>query len=452
MLSPIRFFERRLSTGHSKPTVIGIVLIVQIVLMSPIRRCYCQENLDTASEKVSVSDFSGQWDSTFGVLLLTQTGEAVKGTYPLGILSGRVQGNTLVFNYFEPTLGGAGVNGVGKFTLNKSATEFSGRWRQKGRPTWQQWNATKLKAAAGTGLSGLWETTFGRMRLNVEEDEVRGEYLTAAGIGQVTGTRMGNELALSFKQGDKQGDCKLRLSEDKTRLSGTSQLDGDSKRALWSATRVAEKTDEVWLVVLEANWETRLEEPQYAFGEMLEQYFRMALAQHVKFRHRYFHDEEDLARFCREVQFISGQVVLLISTHGNPNGIVVNDDLISADELGLSLVNASNIVLLHLSGCSMMASNFPQSVQKVATGASNMAVSGYKTVVGWDSSAIADFTYLSLVLLRGLAPVEAVAKSVEISAFMGDSLPADSTFKPLGLSAIAAPNPTQTQANASHAN
>ena len=72
-----------------------------------------------------------------------------------------------------------------------------------------------------------------------------------------------------------------------------------------------------------------------------------------------FTTRPDLKRFCQRVQFLAEPVVVLISTHGTPAGIRVFGETIPADVIAESLTGASNVKLLHLSGCGMMSGDFP---------------------------------------------------------------------------------------------
>src|SRR5687768_12609445 len=56
--------------------------------------------------------FAGEWETTFGVMRLTRTGDAADGTYQMGgatcMIHGRVNGSELKFKYAEPNATGEG--------------------------------------------------------------------------------------------------------------------------------------------------------------------------------------------------------------------------------------------------------------------------------------------------------------------------------------------------------
>jgi hypothetical protein len=189
----------------------------------------------------------------------------------------------------------------------------------------------------------------------------------------------------------------------------------------------------VWLIVLEAHWEQTLEEPEYAFGDMLRSYFKMSTARHVDVRHRFFHDETDFRRFCGEVPFLAEPVVLLISTHGTPKGIRVGGATIGADVIADSLRYAANVKLLHLSGCAMMSGDVPGEIHGHLASGPRFPISGYETYVAWDASALGDFTFLSFLLIHRFSPVDAATQARLASPYIGGERTHGLAYVPLGL-------------------
>ncbi len=60
-------------------------------------------------------------------------------------------------------------------------------------------------------------------------------------------------------------------------------------------------------------------------------------------------------------------------------------------------------------------------------------ISGYSTAVDWDASALADFQYLSLILVHELAPEEAVRQAHLLAPFTGVHPVGGTDIEPLGL-------------------
>src|SRR5215217_5225547 len=77
--------------------------------------------------------FAGSWDTTFGPMTLTQTGDKVSGSYVMdgerSTIEGRVAKNRLTFRYQEPAVGGEGW-----FELAADGKSFRGKWRESGAP------------------------------------------------------------------------------------------------------------------------------------------------------------------------------------------------------------------------------------------------------------------------------------------------------------------------------
>lgn len=291
------------------------------------------------------------------------------------------------------------------------------------------------RSAAETTFDGLWDSSFGRMRLSVDGSSVTGSYASVRG-SKIVGTIDGDRLEFTYKEPESRGEGWFEMSEDCASLSGKWRAAGTQGWRGWSATRVRAPSDRVWLVILEAHWEGSLAEREYSFGEMLRSYFSMPSAQHVAVRQRMFHDEDDFRRFAAEVPFLPGPVVVLVSTHGTPEGIAVSGTTIGPDVIAESLSGASNIELLHLSGCSMMSGPAPRRIIEQTPVGQRFPVSGYSTVVAWDASALADFIYLTFLLVHRLEPSDAVRQAHRAGPFTArDNVPG-SSFEALGLDVL----------------
>src|SRR5947209_7903920 len=122
----------------------------------------------------TMSDFSGEWLSTFGPMILTQNGARVHGVYQMGpqecSLDGTIEDGVLRFRYRE-----ANAAGEGWFVLQRPG-RFAGQWRPDGFSVWQAWQGER-------GFDGLWNSNFGPLRLIQGKDEVHGYY---EGLGSST--------------------------------------------------------------------------------------------------------------------------------------------------------------------------------------------------------------------------------------------------------------------------
>ena len=374
----------------------------------------------------SQTSFEGRWITTFGELELKRSGKFFVGTYPGGTLKGAVFGNSLAFRYQDQA-----ERGQAKFELSKDGSAFTGKYRPTGANDWRKWDGRR---AQPRGFAGLWDTSYGKLRLTVSGKKVSGAYDFSGADATVEGEIQGNKLTFRYTEPETKGTAWFELDENDETFSGKYRADGDSVWQPWEGQRVAPVMGEKWLVILEANWEGSLGEKQYAFAEMLRQYFTMSIARHVKVRTRSFHDSADLKRFCREIKYLPGPVVLLLSTHGTKDGLTVFNETITPQKLADGLTGASNLDLIHLSGCSMMAGDFPKQVQKLMSPATRCPISGYKTNVAWDASALGDFTFLSMLLIHRMTPVDAVQHAIKLSPYLGDKTAQRMRYRPLGLS------------------
>ena len=286
-------------------------------------------------------------------------------------------------------------------------------------------------------FSGIWETSFGRMQLHQAGQVVNGSYSYTAS-SEVAGVVEGDKLTFSYSEGDTEGEGWFELSDDGESFSGKWREDKSTKWRAWTGARVHPEKGVVWLVILEAHWEESLAEEEYAFGDMLRSYFSMGSARHVRIRYRTFHDEADLRRWSREIKFLAEPVTLLISSHGTPEGVSVGQEVIKAEALADCVRGSHNLEVLHLSGCSMMKSDIPATIQRLLGPEQKLPITGYTTAVAWDASALADFVYLSMLLIHRMSPVDAVAQTHILAPFTREDRLQGARFQALGLRSLSA--------------
>ena len=281
-------------------------------------------------------------------------------------------------------------------------------------------------------FDGLWETSYGRMRLAVDGDAVRGTYSYSTG-SLVEGKVSEGRMEFRYTEPSAAGEGWFELAEDGQSFRGRWHADGTTRDQAWTGKRILPEAGIVWLVILEAHWEGSLAEEEYAFGDMLRGYFKMSSARHVRVRQRFFHDEADFKRFAGEVVYLAEPVVLLASTHGSPAGISVAGKTIGPAAIADCLRHAGNLELLHLSGCSMMVGPVPREIMEAVDPAERFPISGYSTSVAWDASAISDFTFLTFLLIHRLSPAEAVQRTHAVSPYTGTGGIEHTGFRNLGL-------------------
>ena len=369
-------------------------------------------------------EFAGRWFTSFGPMLLQPDGRQVKGTYGANgtenVLEGTVAGDTLTFRYKE-----AAEQGTGWFRLKRPGC-FAGEYLAQGHPNllpWQGWRE----------FEGYWETSFGRLRLFQEEDRVHG-VLESDPMGRLDGRIDGGRLAYTFKGSHISSSGFLELDPLCHALAGEWQEDGHPVH-VWHGQRALARQGLIWLVVLEAHWQRALDEKEYAFGSMLREIFgRVTRAQ---IRHRFFHDEQSLVHWCRQLMFLPEPAVLVVTGHGEANGLSVNGRIIDLRRMIDSLRLADSLQLLHFSSCLV-----GQNTGNGLSGAP-FAVSGYTTRVDWAESALTEFIYLDMILEKGLPPARAAEQLVRLVRFAGDEPMPGSPYLPAGFrffSAAGAPS------------
>lgn len=365
-----------------------------------------------------MSDFAGQWFTTFGPMTLNQQGQRVTGTYNFqgtdNSLEGEVHDGTLVFRYQEPATGGEG-----QFWLVRHGM-FQGQWRRDGDPTWRPWQGNRQ-------FDGIWETSFGLMRLIQETDRVFGFY-EGAGSATMEGKLQDNRLSFRYQEPRTAGEGWFDLSPDCFTFDGQWRQDDHTTWGPWTAQRLLPRPGVRWLVVLEANWQSYLREREYSFGAMLKEIF--ARVPGVEMRHRFFTHEDGLAMLCRDMLYLPEPAVLMLATHGTAEGLATRGGTIGPRVLIDNLRQADNLMLLHFSSCLVMdggpAGNFMRSLQ----GQLRFPISGYASSVEWGSSALIEFTYLDLILAKGLNPAEAAEQLKNLLPFAGDEPIPGSPYAP----------------------
>ena len=354
--------------------------------------------------------FSGEWKTTFGLMQLKQDGDRVTGSYVLdGVrctIEGSAKDGVLAFKYREPD-----VTGEGSFKLSVDGKSFAGRWREIGTERFFPWIGVRTSdKVEEVGFAGLWDSSFGRMRLVQDKDGVEGIY-SLANVSSLSGKVTKDRLVFRYKEPEVEGDGWFELADGGNLLRGKWKADGSDAWREWTAKRIQPQSGVKWLVVVEARWEASLAEPEYAFGDMLKAFFNRA--PNVQVRRRFFNDENDFRRWCRETAFLAEPVVLCIATHGTSEGVQVSGKTITSDAIAESLRYSENVQLLHFSACLMMKDQSAEKIMKHLGTRATFPISGYATSVDWAASAVIEFLYFDLILIRGTAP-KAAAEQVKI--------------------------------------
>jgi hypothetical protein len=357
--------------------------------------------------------FAGRWFTSFGPMLLREDGARVQGTYGAGAtentLHGTPVGDTLSFSYAE-----AAERGTGWFRLERPG-HFAGEYTAESSPHPQPWRGWRE-------FEGYWETSLGRMRLFQDGDRVHG-FLEFDGAGLLEGRIERDRLACTFKGTRITAHGILDLDPLCHALTGEWHEQGHPMHT-WHGQRALGRRGLIWLVVLEAHWQRALDEREFAFGSMLREIFGRASRALV--RHRFFHDEESLLHWCRQLLFLPEPAVLVVTGHGEAEGLIVNGRIIGMRRMIDSLRFADTLQLLHFSSCLV-----GQDTGRALHGAP-FPVSGYTTSVDWAESALTEFIYLDMILEKGLTPAAAAQQLVRLVRFAGDEAIPGSPYPPAG--------------------
>ena len=385
----------------------------------------------SAPGRAAEPTFAGEWESTYGRMILKADGKKISGTYEYagGVandITGTQDGPKLTFTYEEP-----GVTGEGTFTLAGDGKSFDGKWRPKGQAAWANWSGRRPSAPI-QNFSGVWKTTYGMMRLTQQGNAVEGCYMFS-GTARISGTVNGDKFAFKYREPDgTAGAGEFKLSAERDRFEGTWKADGAKTVDAWTGTRVLPQAGRVWLVVLEARWESSLREQEYSYGEMMRQFFTRVPT--VAVRHRWFTGRADFAKWCEELPYINEPVIFYVASHGSEKGITVGKEVLDGTFIGTQLRDASSVKLIHLGSCLTMAGTVPQDIRKADK--LPAPVSGYTRTADWAGSAVIDFAYLDLVLSRQLPPAEAVRQIRENVSFAGEQGKPGSVIAPAGLKIV----------------
>ncbi len=272
--------------------------------------------------------------------------------------------------------------------------------------------AAILSTCAAADWSGAWETTYGMLFLSQDGDRVTGHY-DISGYSSVEGTVTDDgRLVFTYREPAASGEGWFEMGPDSMSFAGEWSEDGSGTWYDWEGFRAgAGVAPSRWLVILEAEWQTNLSEREYSFGEMLDSWF--ARVEGVTVRHRFIHDEEDLERFLMESAGLTGEVYLLLASHGTGDGLELPGGTVDAGELIHALEPVRNLALLHFSSCEIMAGETPGEVLASRDDwPEGFVVSGYTRSVDWGASAVLEVFYLNQMLENGFPPEDA-ARSVE---------------------------------------
>jgi hypothetical protein len=264
----------------------------------------------------SAMTFSGRWSTAYGPMLLTQDGTSVRGTYgPSGTehpIEGAVAADEFHFRYQEPR-----ESGTGRFRLRRYG-HMAGTYCTDGSQRALPWHGWR-------DCDGLWDTHLGRLKfVQHAPQQVVGFAEFNAGA-RLEGRLDQRRLMFTLQAGAFAGEAIVELDPSGYAFAGEWREAGQPVRPL-AGQRILPKPGLVWLVVAEAYWQRALDDSEFAFGSMLRELF--ARLPRVQVRHRFYHDENSLLHWCRQLLYLPEPAVLMLAGHGEPGGLTVNGAII----------------------------------------------------------------------------------------------------------------------------
>lgn len=379
--------------------------------------------------------FEGLWETTFGPMELKQKGDRIAGSYSMRGASCPIQGRVSK-GRFEFTYREGDTTGEGWFQLGTGGGTFAGKWRPTGSEDWQEWKGKRKERE--TGFEGLWSSSYGRLRLVREGDSIEGVYSGEEG-STIKGKVKGGRFEFRYQEPSARGEGWFELADGGASLAGKWRPDGGEGWRDWNASRVSAEPGVTYLVVMEARWEEDLGQQEYAFGDMLKAFFERT--PNVQVRRRALSNASDLQRWCREVSLLAEPVVVCLSSHGNSEGLQVAGRTIKPEVIADSLRSAGNVKLLHFSSCLIMKNQLAERLMERLGDQATYPISGYTTSVDWAASAVIEFMYFDLVLVRRMSPAKAARQIRTLFPIAGNKPVPGAVLSPAGFRILAPPLP-----------
>lgn len=280
---------------------------------------------------------------------------------------------------------------------------------------------------AAAAFSGLWDTSYGRLRLVEDEGVYAGAYAFEAG-GTLEGRVEDGVLKARYRDAAT-GAAELTLSPDGGAFEGRWRADGDKDWKAWTGTRVDAQKDRRWLYVVENRWEERLADKEYSYGDILKTFFEHD--SRIEVRRRQFSDRASLLKWLGQAAFLAEPTVVYVSAHGTPEGVETDSGPVGGKDIAAALRLAPNVRLLHFGSCEIMKGGAADEIRSALPRGRRFPVSGFKEAVDWAGSAIGDLMYLNLVLAKDLSPSAAAKELARLMPYTKKSFKG-SPLDPIG--------------------
>jgi len=198
---------------------------------------------DASGQQQAALPWNGVWKTDGGMMMLSQTGNSVTGTYGEWednlVINGTANGNKLT-----GTMDTGFGPGRFEFTIAQDGS-ISGWSRPDGYEDWEesfQWVGVKLSDSfgnSGNAWGGVWYTDFGPMVLTQNGSGITGVYrpYTDVPVFQIEGTASGNAFTGRIREGEFTGEFRFNLESGGRSFSGQFRYIGEDEWGDWSGIK-----------------------------------------------------------------------------------------------------------------------------------------------------------------------------------------------------------------------
>lgn len=264
---------------------LAVIMCLPLLPMTALAADMPTQTLDGANPSATGNfNWTGEWDTSYGALVLTQNGNTVTGTYPhdSGKITATAAGNMLYGSWAEsPSYAPPNDSGDFEFVMSDNGMSFIGHSRYGSTDSWRSWTGNRvsgdpaaptsttpgtppsssgadpiptnslegadLNAVGNYNWSGKWEdTVYGELIITQNGSIVTGTYPHDS--GKVTATAAGNMLygtwaeAPSYTPPNDGGDFEFVMSEDGMSFIGHSRYGSNDVWRTWNGKRLKEET------------------------------------------------------------------------------------------------------------------------------------------------------------------------------------------------------------------
>jgi hypothetical protein len=135
------------SVSTTWPVGLSGTVWVRLHILSPNETLSNQASFTLICASAPATGWTGTWDTNWGTMVLSQSGNQVSGTYTWdnGHISGTVAGNVFSGTWSEsPSYSPPNDAGDVQLTLSADGQTISGQWRYDSSGSWYGWTGTRI--------------------------------------------------------------------------------------------------------------------------------------------------------------------------------------------------------------------------------------------------------------------------------------------------------------------